>query len=96
MALLFTFGITVGSVTWPYASYMMPSGAVMVAQAINLKLSGIVIMFFSVDINLTNSPVFMIWLFAGVTLIFSILNWIFMLNIKGLSVIKVQEKLAIE
>jgi hypothetical protein len=36
----------------------------------------------------------MIWVYTGVTFIFSILNWIFMIDIKGLSVRRAQLELA--
>jgi len=94
MALLFTFGITVGSVSWPYASYMMPSNALVAAQVINWLLAGISIIAFSVDTNSTDSPVIMLWVYSGVTFVLSVLNWILMIDIKGLSVIQVQKKLA--
>lgn len=94
MALLFTFGITVGSVSWPYASYMMPSNAVVAAQVLNWLLAGISIIAFSVDTNANNSPVIMLWVYAGVTFVLSVLNWILMINIKGLTIIEVHKKLA--
>ena len=94
VAFMFTFGITVGSSVWPYVGYMMPSGAILVAQVINWLLAGLSIIAFSFVINARNSPVIMMWVYAGVTFVFTILNWIFMIDIKGLSVVKVQQKLA--
>jgi MFS family permease len=96
IAYMFTFGITIGSSVWPYASYMMPSGAVTFAQAISLKLAGLSIMAFSFDVSAMGNPYVIIWVYAGLTLVFSVLNLILMPNIKGLSVVKVQEKLATE
>lgn len=94
MALLFTFGITVGSASWPYASYMMPSNAVVAAQVLNWLLAGISIIAFSFDTNANSSPVIMLWVYAGVTFVLSVLNWILMINIKGLTIVEVQKKLA--
>jgi MFS transporter, SP family, xylose:H+ symportor len=96
LAYMFTFGITVGSSVWPYVSYMMPSNAVLIAQVVNWILAGFTILSLSFDVNATSYPYAAIWVFAGITFVLSVLNWIFMINIKGLSVVKVQEKLATE
>ena len=94
VAFMFTFGITVGSSVWPYVGYMMPSNAILVAQVINWILAGISIISFSYVIGERNSPVIMMWVYAGVTFVLSVLNYIFMIDIKGLSLVKVQQKLA--
>ena len=93
LAFLFTFGVTVGSSTWPYIQYMMPPNAVTVAQVLNWFLTGCTIVFLSVDINEAGSPVIMIWVFCGTTLFLTFLNWILMINIKKRNVIEVQERL---
>ena len=90
LAFMFTFGVTVGSSAWPYASYMMPSGAITVAQVLNWIIAGVSIIAFSVDVNAEGNPIIMIWVYAGVTFIISILNWILMINIQGLNVVQVQ------
>lgn len=82
LAFLFTFGVTVGSSTWPYIQYMMPPNSVTVAQVLNWFLTGCTIVFLSVDINETGSPVIMIWVFCGSTFVLTVLNWIMMINIK--------------
>lgn len=56
LAFMFTFGVTVGSSAWPYASYMMPSGAILVAQVLNWLIAGATIIFFSVDVHSTGGP----------------------------------------
>jgi hypothetical protein len=96
MAFMFTFGITVGSSVWPYVSFMMPANAVVVAQVLNWLLAGFSIICFSFNINLTASknPWIIIWVYTGITFVFSILNWIFMIDIKGLSVRRAQLELA--
>lgn len=49
LAFMFTFGSTVGSSAWPYASYMMPSGAMLGAQVLNWLLAAGSIIAFSVN-----------------------------------------------
>ena len=93
LAFLFTFGVTVGSSTWPYIQYMMPPNSVTVAQVLNWFLTGCTIVFLSVDINETGSPVIMIWVFCGSTFVLTVLNWIMMINIKKRNVKEVQERL---
>ena len=93
IAFMFTFGITVGSAAWPYAGYMMPSRAILFGQVLNWLLAGAVIIFFSVDVYNTKTPSIMIWIYCGVTFFISCLCWILMINIKGLNVVQVQEKL---
>lgn len=94
MALLFTFGITVGSCAWPYASYMMPSNAIVAAQVLNWILAGLSIIAFSVNTNATSNPLVMLWIYSGTTFVLTVVCWILMINIKGLSIIEVQKKLA--
>ena len=83
VAFMFTFGITLGSSVWPYIGYMMPSGAILIAQVLNWLLAGLSIISFSFVIGETNSPVIMLWVYTGVTFVLTILNWIFMVNVKG-------------
>ena len=90
---MFTFGVTVGSSAWPYASYMMPSGAIMGGQIFNWLLSGASIIAFSVDVFETGSPYIMIWIYCGVTFFISLLSSCLLINIKGLNVFQVQEKM---
>ena len=94
IAFMFTFGITVGSAAWPYAGYMMPSRAILFGQVINWLLAGAVIIFFSVDVNATGTPSIMIWVYCGITFVITCLCSCMMINIKGLTVTEVQEKLA--
>ena len=47
---MFTFGVTVGSASWPYAGYMMPSGAILIGQILNWLFAGATVIFFSVDV----------------------------------------------
>ena len=51
MVFMFTFGITLGSSAWPYASYMMPSGGIIAAQVLSFLLAGVSIISFSVVVN---------------------------------------------
>ena len=94
MAFMFTFGITVGSSVWPYISFMMPGTAITIAQVLNWLLAGISIIAFSVNTNATSNPWIMIWVYTGITFVLSILNWIMMIDIKGLSVRRTQLQLA--
>lgn len=96
MAFMFSFGITVGSSVWPYIGYMMPSNAVVVAQILNWLLSGVVIICFSLNTAYYSpqNPFIMIFVFSGITLLLSIVNSVNMIDIKGLSVRRVQLELA--
>ena len=96
MAFMFTFGITVGSSVWPYVGYMMPGKAVVGAQVLNWFLSGASVICFSFNTSYypDNNPFIMIFVFAGITLLLSLVNSASMINVKGLSVRKVQLQLA--
>lgn len=90
---MFTFGITVGSSVWPYISFMMSSRPLLIAQIVNWLLAGCSLIAFSYTVNAENNPYIIIWVYAGVTFVASVLNWILMIDIKGLSIRKVQKKL---
>lgn len=96
MAFMFTFGITVGSSVWPYVGYMMPANSVMGAQVLNWLFSGISVICFSVNtyFSVNSNPWIIIFVFTAITFIFSIINAITMIDIKGLSVRRVQLELA--
>lgn len=91
---MFTFGITLGSSVWPYISYMMSPRPILFAQILNWLLSGCSLIAFSVNVNAKSNPYIIVWVYAGVTLVLTVLNWIFMIDIKGMSVRKTQMKLA--
>ena len=96
MAFMFTFGISVGSSVWPYVGYMMPGSAVLVSQVINWVLSGAGIVCFSLNTYYytSNNPFITIFTFCGITFFLSIINGFMMIDIKGLSVRRVQLELA--
>lgn len=94
MAFMFTFGVTLGSSVWPYISYMMPPKAITAAVVLNWVLAGLSIIGFSFTTATMGNPYVMMWIYCGVTFVLSVLNWIFMIDIKGLSVRKVQLQLA--
>lgn len=96
MAFMFTFGITVGSSVWPYVGYMIPGNALLVSQVINWLLSGVGIICFSFNTYYytSNNPFIIIFTFAGITFVLSIINAFTMIDIKGLSVRRVQLELA--
>lgn len=101
MAFMFTFGVTLGSSVWPYISFMMPQKSVTAALVLNWLLAGLSIVSFSENtanytcssVPLEQSPFIMLFIYAGCTFIFSILCACFMIDIKGLSVRRVQLKL---
>ena len=93
MAFMFTFGVTLGSSVWPYISYMLPNRALTAAQSFNWFIAGCAMVSFSVADYVQNNPYLIIWVFAGITLVLSIINAIFMVEVKDLSVRKVQVKL---
>ena len=90
IAFMFTFGITLGSAIWPYASYMMPSRPILYSQILNWILAALVIIFFAIDVGDTGSPSIMIWVYCGVTFLLSCLFCAMLIDIKGLSVAEVQ------
>ena len=96
MAFMFTFGITVGSSVWPYIGYMIPANGVVAAQVLNWFLCGASVICFSFNTSYypQQNPFIIIFIFSGITLLFSIANWINMIDIKGLSVRRVQLELA--
>jgi uncharacterized membrane protein len=96
MAFMFTFGITVGSSVWPYIGYMMPANGVVAAQVLNWFLSGasVVCFSFNTSYTATNNPYIIIFVFTGITLLLSVVNWAVMIDVKGLSVRRVQLELA--
>ena len=92
--LLFTFGAAVGSASFKYVSYMMPKSAMLGAQVLNFLLSGGSIIAFSYDLSLSHSPVIVIWIFAGVSFVLSIINSIFLVEVKKKKISDVQKGLA--
>jgi len=96
MAFMFTFGISVGSSVWPYVGYMMPGNSVLVSQVINWILSAAGIVGFSLNTYFyeNNNPFIIIFVFCGITFFLSIINAFTMIDIKGLSVRRVQLELA--
>jgi len=96
MAFMFTFGISVGSSVWPYVGYMMPGNSVLVSQVINWILSAAGIVCFSLNTYFyeKNNPFIIIFVFCGITFFLSIINAFTMIDIKGLSVRRVQLELA--
>jgi len=93
MAFMFTFGVTLGSSVWPYIGYMMPSHAVTGALILNWILAGLSIISFSFVTATMGNPWIMLWIYCGVTFALSIVNAVMLVDIKGLSVRKVQLKL---
>lgn len=93
MFFMFTFGMTLGSSVWPYISFMMPSSAMTVASIINWILAGMSIISFSFVTSTMTSPYVMMFIYCGVTFILSIVFSAISINIKGLSVRKVQMQL---
>lgn len=92
MAFMFAFGITVGSSVWPYVGYMMPGNALLVSQVINWVLSAAGIVGFSLNTYYytSNNPFIIIFMFSGITFVLSVVNSFMMIDIKGLSVRRVQ------
>lgn len=93
MFFMFTFGLTLGSSVWPYISFMMPASAVTVASIINWLLAGISIISFSFVTATMTSPYVMMFIYCGVTFVLSIVFTVISIDIKGLSVRKVQMQL---
>jgi hypothetical protein len=93
MAFMFTFGLTLGSSVWPYISFMMPASGVLVASVLNWILAGLSIIAFSFVTNSMTSPYVMLFIYCGVTFILSIVFTCVSIDIKGLSVRKVQMQL---
>lgn len=93
MAFMFTFGMTLGSSVWPYISFMMPAHKVMLASVLNWILAGLSIVSFSFVTASMKNPYVMMFIYCGVTFILSIVFTCISINIKGLSVRKVQMQL---
>jgi MFS family permease len=93
MFFMFTFGMTLGSSVWPYINFMMPASAVTAALIINWVLAGLSIIAFSFVTNAMKSPYVMLFIYCGVTFVLSIVFSCISINIKGLSVRKVQMQL---
>lgn len=90
MFFMFTFGMTLGSSVWPYIGFMMPPLAVTVASIVNWLLAGLTIIAFYFVTYSMGSPYVMLFIYCGVTFILSIVFAIISIDIKGLSVRKVQ------
>lgn len=93
MGFMFTFGMTLGSSVWPYISFMMPAHKVMLASVLNWILAGLSIVSFSFVTASMKNPYVMMFIYCGVTFILSIVFTVISINIKGLSVRKVQMQL---
>lgn len=93
MGFMFTFGMTLGSSVWPYIGFLMPSSGVTAASVINWILAGCSIVAFSFVTNSMISPYVMVFIYMGCTFVFTIIFAATSVNIKGLSVRKVQMQL---
>lgn len=90
MFFMFTFGMTLGSSVWPYIGFMMPPLAVTAASIVNWLLAGATIIAFYFVTFSMGSPYVMLFIYCGVTFILSIVFACMSIDIKGLSVRKVQ------
>lgn len=93
MIFMFTFGLSLGSCVWPYISFMMSPSGVTVASVVNWILAGCSIIAFSFVTNAMHSPWVMMFIYMGVTFLLTIVFAVLSINIKGLSVRKVQIQL---
>lgn len=93
MGFMFTFGMTLGSSVWPYISFLMPSSGVVAASVVNWILGGCSIVAFSFVTSAMVSPWVMVFIYMACTFIFTIIFACTSINIKGLSVRKVQMQL---
>lgn len=87
---MFTFGMTLGSSVWPYISFMMPPMAVTAASIVNWLLAGLTIIAFYFVTYCMGSPYVMLFIYCGVTFVLTIVFSCMSIDIKGLSVRKVQ------
>lgn len=90
MGFMFTFGVTLGSSVWPYIGMMMPRSGVTLALCINWVLAGLSIIAFSFVTATMGNPYVMMWVYCGVTLITITIFTFVSVDVKGLSVRKVQ------
>ena len=90
MGFMFTFGVTLGSSVWPYIGMMMPPSGVTLALCINWVLAGLSIIAFSFVTATMGNPYVMMWVYCGVTLITITIFTFVSVDVKGLSVRKVQ------
>ncbi len=90
MGFMFTFGITLGSSVWPYIGMMMPPSGVTLALCINWVLAGLSIIAFSFVTATMGNPYVMMWVYCGITLITITIFTFVSVDVKGLSVRKVQ------
>ena len=93
MGFMFTFGMTLGSSVWPYISFLMPASGQTVALVVNWILAGCSIVAFSFVTSAMVSPWVMVFIYMTCTFIFTIIFAATSINIKGLSVRKVQMQL---
>jgi len=90
MGFMFTFGITLGSSVWPYIGMMMPPSGVTLALCINWILAGLSIIAFSFVTASMGNPYVMMWVYCGVTFVTITIFSFVSVDVKGLSVRKVQ------
>lgn len=69
---------------------MMPPESTIYAQTLGWTLTGSSIFAFSVNTNAVDNPIITIWVYAAITLVFSIINTFIMPNIKGLTIVEIQ------
>lgn len=93
MGFMFTFGISIGSSVWPYIGMMMTPTGVTLALVINWILAGCSIIAFSFVTAAMGNPYVMMWVYCGVTLVTITIFTFVSVDVKGLSVRKVQMQL---
>ena len=93
MGFMFTFGITLGSSVWPYISMMMPPSGVTLVLVINWVLAGLSIIAFSFTTAAMGNPYVMMWVYCGVTFVTITIFTFVSVDVKGLSVRRVQMNL---
>jgi len=93
MGFMFTFGMSLGSSVWPYIGMMMPPSGVTLALVINWVLAGGSIIAFSFVTQVMGNPYVMMWVYCGVTLVTITIFTFVSVDVKGLSVRKVQLQL---
>jgi hypothetical protein len=82
---MFVFGLTLGTVLWPYARLVLPVHMVTEAIILNWICSGVTIVLFEYISQIFHSPYLIFFIFMGVTFLLTSINAFLMINVKGLT-----------
>ena len=89
---MISYGITIGPVVWLYVPEIIPAKIVPVATFMNWFGCSICVIITPIIIDVVGSPYPVFFIFGGVSMIFLVFNWMWLVETKGLTVSEINAK----